>query len=170
VVRPGHWLRDRAEQVTPVSEVTLTPTNISLVTGETLVRLHFTYQLLGQAPAGDVVAQFHPAVIGVVLLPFEAFPPTFSTEGPYQSPEQSFGEDWLWWEGFGYEHWQPVSSDPRWRAPYAGPYRDVKAQRIAPTLSDGTARLWFWYQQPDGIDWEVAAYFSASAFVLDAPL
>lgn len=168
MTRASHWQRDHFEQVTPDTVITLSPTNISLVTGETLARLRFTYQLLGQAPSGNVVAQFHPAVLGVVLLPFERFPVSEPTFGPYQSPNDSDGIEWLWWEGFAYEHWQPTTSDPRWRAPRGEPYRDIRAERKAPTLEDGTARLWFWYQQPDGIDWEVAAYFSASALILDA--
>lgn len=169
MVRPTHWMRDRAEQVTPGADVPVILTNIHVNQGETLLRLRFAYQLVGQAPLGNVIAQFHGHVIGVALYKNAATTTSFPAFGPWQSPNVSDIYEWLWWEGVAWEHWQPTTSDPRWRAPRGEPYRDVKAERISPSNDATPAQIAVWYQQDITVDWESALYVTASALIADAP-
>ena len=170
--RPVHWQRDRFGQNVPAQDIQLTPTNIVLNAGETLVRLRWHYHLVGNAPASNVLANLDNTILAITLLTFGRFPPGEPTFGPWQSPQNSDGQRWLWWEGQSWENWRLDVADPRWKAPRSdNGVRDLRAQEVArPLGTDTTCRLWWWYQQDTAIDWQVQQmWVTASALIMAAP-
>ena len=163
--RNKFWVREVLEQETYVTEFWLSPTSFGLGLGDTLIRLRWHYQLLGRAPSGTVLDQLKPAALGVVVLNEARVPPSEPSFGPIQDPTASDGVPWLWWEMPTYYHWNPVATDDRWAAPIGDPKRDTEAQRTGTATPDPTDVLWWWYQQEDGIDWEVRATISLSALI-----
>lgn len=162
------WKREFFSQPLPQTSFELAATNIQVAPGETLVRLRLWHRLVGVS-ASLVFDQFGDAALGVALLPFGRFPPSEPSFGPYQSPDISDTEPWLWWTRLAYDPWPYGASGVHFITPAASSDIDVKAQRAVPSTEPDVWRLWLWYQQADGLDWEVEGYFGASALIMEAP-
>lgn len=168
MARNVSWRREFFSQPTNTTEFTLAATNVQAFAGETLVRLHFWYRMVG-ASASLVFDQFADAALGLLFVPFARFPPSEPSFGPYQSPDASDTEPWLWWTRLAYDPWPYGATGVHFITPAATVDIDVKAQRAVPSTDTDGWRLWIWYQQEAGIDWEVSGAFGASALIMHAP-
>lgn len=168
MARDVTWRREFFSQPLPQTSFELAATNVQAFAGETLVRLRFWYRLVGHS-ASLVFDQFGDAALGLLFVPFARFPPSEPTFGPYQSPDISDTEPWLWWQRLAYDPWPYGASGVHFITPALAVDIDVKAQRAVPADDVDGWRLWIWYQQADGLDWDVEGYFGASALIMEAP-
>jgi hypothetical protein len=169
--RPTHWRRGAGDITIVDPSFAYFTTNAIMNDGETVVRIRWHYTIVASSPGGTLTAMWHPGAHGLVVYDHSLLVPPEVFDAPLLNPENYQGEPWLWWESWSYEHWNPVSSDPRWVGPSDRLARDTHAQRILDfgLVPNNYAASWMW-QIRDDIDWAIVnGSVAYSILVMDAP-
>lgn len=170
--RPTTWHRGSSDAIVVNGKVAYWTIPSFMNEGETLVRLHWRYQVLASSPGGTTIAMFHPGAHGI-LVDDENFLQNFTEEdNPVLDGVHLPGSSlaWYWWESWSYRHWLPTAADDRWYGPADELERDSHGQRKltgAPDPNNYTISF-LWGVRPE-IDWAINdAYVSWSALVMSA--